>query len=284
MKPDSRTYLKLCGTLALAGILVLMLAAAGCTQTPGGPATPTASPTTTSMPTATLTVSPTQPTWEGLPLYNESDNGATVAVKPGKTFVVALNENPSTGYIWNTTLTQGLQLVTEDFVQNPSTGMAGAGGIHYWVIKGVNEMGPQSFTAIYARPFETVPPAETFMLNVLVEQVLPPQDQVVATYTEADNNSIKELIDESLFAVELPENPTTGYQWNVTLTSGLKLVNESYTPGQAAPGMTGVGGTHTWIVQAVNMGGQTFNAYYARSFESGPPAETYKLSIVVKEG
>ena len=42
------------------------------------------------------------------------------------------------------------------------------------------------------------------------------------------------------FAVELEENPTTGYRWDFEADSGLEVISSAFTPGQ--PGGAGGGG------------------------------------------
>ena len=92
--------------IVLAGMLALALIACGCTTSPGGQATPT--PTGTPVPTTT----PTQ-VLEGLPIYNASYDGEAIAVSPGQRFAIVLDENPTTGYSWNATLSAGLVSIGE---------------------------------------------------------------------------------------------------------------------------------------------------------------------------
>jgi inhibitor of cysteine peptidase len=83
--------------------------------------------------------------------------------------------------------------------------------------------------------------------------------------------------------VQLPENPTTGYTWNVTLTNGLELLNDTYVPDKISEGMVGVGGVHEWIIQAIATGDQSFNGIYKQAWEpvSGNDT-TYTLDLLVK--
>jgi inhibitor of cysteine peptidase len=146
--------------LVLAGLVFVC----GCTQQPA--ATPTPTPTTP--------VSTTQVPGKEVPMYNESSNGSTITVAPnGETFGIRLNENPTTGYSWNATITPGLILVSDGYDQNPETaGLMGAGGTHHWILRSGNETGDQQFRAIYQRPWENVTGSEqTFVLNVTIKQV-----------------------------------------------------------------------------------------------------------------
>jgi inhibitor of cysteine peptidase len=263
--------------IVLAGMLALALIVCGCTTSPGGPATP--SPTETPVPTATSTQVP----WAGLPLYNESYNGETIAVSPGERFVIALEENPTTGYSWNATFSSGLIDTGEGYTPNPETaGLAGAGGVHYWIVE-VPEAGAQQFSAVYIRPWEGVlPDDQTFTLTIIAGEVQTPPGKKLVTYTEADNGTTVNELQGSMFAVSLAENPTTGYSWNATISPGLELVDETFEENAHAPGMVGVGGTHWWILRAVTVGMQDFSATYIRPWEGVlPDDQTYHLTIDV---
>ncbi|MDO5846040.1 MAG: protease inhibitor I42 family protein [Methanocorpusculum sp.] len=84
----------------------------------------------------------------------------------------------------------------------------------------------------------------------------------------------------------LPANPTTGYEWNVTSSSGLTVVSEyvSDTPKTAEEEMmTGVGGKQIYTVSAPKAGTYTFTAVYKRSWETGEPDMTFTQTIIVHD-
>jgi inhibitor of cysteine peptidase len=90
-----------------------------------------------------------------------------VNVKNGETFTVYLEENLSTGYSWNVSVTSGLIIVNDTYLP-PNTTLLGAAGLHEWRINATGT-GVQNFSAIYRRPFEPVLGNETtFVLNVNV--------------------------------------------------------------------------------------------------------------------
>jgi inhibitor of cysteine peptidase len=60
----------------------------------------------------------------------------------------------------------------------------------------------------------------------------------VTTFTGSACGSTVEVAAGELFAVELAENPTTGYRWDFVPDPGVEVVSSSYT---ANPG-SGVGG------------------------------------------
>jgi inhibitor of cysteine peptidase len=74
--------------------------------------------------------------------------------------------------------------------------------------------------------------------------------------------------------LRLPENPTTGYSWQLTLTPGLVIENESYQPDDPEGRLVGAGGTRLWIFKAVQPGMQTISAFYARPWESSVTEQT----------
>jgi predicted secreted protein/putative hemolysin len=102
------------------------------------------------------------------------------------------------------------------------------------------------------------------------------------TFTEADNGKTGDITRNTRFAVVLPENPTTGFMWNATLSPGLELQTSDYRQNDAPTGMVGVGGTRTWVILAKNIGTQKFSAIYQRSWEPVAGNETaYIVNIRV---
>ncbi|MBP2146136.1 putative secreted protein/putative hemolysin [Methanofollis sp. W23] len=97
----------------------------------------------------------------------------------------------------------------------------------------------------------------------------------------ADNTSV-EVAAGSIVQVDLRENPTTGYEWNATLSDGLNLINDTYTTDPHPEGMVGVGGTRTWLLEATCEGDQTFSAIYTRPWENTTGTEeNFTLALTV---
>jgi predicted secreted protein/putative hemolysin len=112
----------------------------------------------------------------------------------------------------------------------------------------------------------------------------PAGEKKMVTFTDADKGSTVTVTEGTKFAVELAENPTTGFQWQATLSPGLELVSDDYQVDAHAEGMVGVGGTRTWIILAKESGDQTFSATYKRSWETATGSETaYSLTINVEK-
>jgi inhibitor of cysteine peptidase len=106
-------------------------------------------------------------------IITESDNGNTIHIKEGHTFYLKLKENPSTGYSWQLSLSDGLNQLSDKYY-SPETSkkggklVIGAAGFHSWKIKAVDK-GSQQVNGIYKRSWETETGKEqTFTLNVIV--------------------------------------------------------------------------------------------------------------------
>lgn len=96
----------------------------------------------------------------------------------------------------------------------------------------------------------------------------------MVTFTETDNGKTQNVAQGSHFAVQLQENPTTGYMWNATVSSGLVIKSSDFSQTPAAAGLVGSGGTRTWVILANDTGDQKFSASYRRSWEPVTGNET----------
>ncbi|HPY59633.1 MAG TPA: protease inhibitor I42 family protein [Methanospirillum sp.] len=105
-----------------------------------------------------------------LPVYNvTADVNTTELVVPmNEVIMISLAENPTTGYTWNVTLSEGLTLLNDVYVQDEAEeGMVGVGGVHEWFIEAV-EAGEQTFYGIeqQAQSEET---GSEYTLKLIVE-------------------------------------------------------------------------------------------------------------------
>lgn len=100
-------------------------------------------------------------------------------------------------------------------------------------------------------------------------------------YTINDSGRTVPLGLNQTLSIRLPENPTTGYSWNATVSSGLQIVNTLYTPEPAAPTLVGAGGSRNWTLRGVVAGTQRFDAVYIRPFEPNLVADQFNLTIQV---
>ena len=136
------THSKRIHAMLVAVFLITCVLGAGCTSQPEGPGTPTETPA----PAGEFT-------------FNETDNNTNVTLQAGSRITIHLAENPTTGYEWNVTSYEGLQLVNETH-DAPQTELVGAGGVHVWEYIAAEE-GAGEFSAVYMRPWENVTGNET---------------------------------------------------------------------------------------------------------------------------
>jgi inhibitor of cysteine peptidase len=86
--------------------------------------------------------------------------------------------------------------------------------------------------------------------------------------TEADNGTSISLNKGENFTLNLTENPSTGYAWELNVSEGLSILSDNYTQGPTSENMTGVPGTHSWVIEAVASGSQQVNGIYKRAWEN----------------
>ena len=99
----------------------------------------------------------------------ETDNGKTAEITQNTRFAIVLAENPTTGFMWNASLSPGLELQSSDYRQDDAApGMVGVGGERTWIIV-AKDTGNQKFSAIYRRSWENVTGNEkTYSVTVTV--------------------------------------------------------------------------------------------------------------------
>lgn len=114
--------------------------------------------------------------------YTIADSGTTKILEQGDTFTLELTENPSTGLLWviapndatldrngnslSTSLSDGLQLISDETVYTGSGGVTGAPQNHIWTIKATNT-GSQYVNVHYLfRGLEISSNAVTLIINV----------------------------------------------------------------------------------------------------------------------
>lgn len=84
--------------------------------------------------------------------------------------------------------------------------------------------------------------------------------------------------------VQLPANPSTGYDWKPSaLAPGLKLMHSSFVQNPAPAQVVGVGGMDTFRFHAEKAGAQVLELNYVRAWEKGiPPAKTVRYNLNVQ--
>jgi inhibitor of cysteine peptidase len=101
---------------------------------------------------------------------NAEDSGSDQTLAVGQELRIALDSNPTTGYMWSVdgTIPEQLSQIAESEFKETSTAI-GAGGIETWVFK-AKSAGEGRLKLKYWRSFEpTATPAKTFDIGMTVK-------------------------------------------------------------------------------------------------------------------
>jgi inhibitor of cysteine peptidase len=102
-------------------------------------------------------------------------------------------------------------------------------------------------------------------------------------FTGEQNNATVLMKSGNTITLKLNENPTTGFQWNLTTTPGLKVTGDIYVPSDTTGKLVGSGGMHIWEMTANGTGAQKIDAVYQRSWETTTGNETaFRMTIIVE--
>ncbi|MDD1710787.1 MAG: protease inhibitor I42 family protein [Methanoregulaceae archaeon] len=128
------------------------------------------------------------------------------------------------------------------------------------------------------------PTATTMPTTAMPTTTAPVNMTDMEVYNETANNTTAKIpLGSGGLIVRLAENPSTGYSWNATVTSGLTIVDDAYEPNPASQGMVGAPGTHYWILSGTATGQQKFSAIYMRPWENVTGTEdTFVLNVIVE--
>ena len=111
------------------------------------------------------------------------------------------------------------------------------------------------------------------------------ESQNQSVFTEADNGRTMSFENGTVFQLNLSENPTTGYSWELELGAGLTLLNDNFSEEQVPEGeksLFGAGGFHTWEIEADSRGNTQIKGIYKRPWENETGTEdNFTLNIEV---
>jgi len=99
--------------------------------------------------------------------------------------------------------------------------------------------------------------------------------------TEADNGTSISIKNGANFVLQLRENPSTGYSWQLNVSEGLIILSDGYTQDEAPEGKVGVPGTHTWTIEAADQGSQQVNGIYKQPWMNTTGTE-YNFTLTVE--
>ena len=103
--------------------------------------------------------------------------------------------------------------------------------------------------------------------------------------SEEQNTATVSVNQGSIITVMLKENPTTGYQWNLTATTRLLITNDSYIPWEPTGKLVGSGrNPYVGHFSDRTRGPGISTALYKRSWESvqGHDRTAFSMTVVVQ--
>nr|WP_320160740.1 protease inhibitor I42 family protein [uncultured Methanoregula sp.] len=94
-------------------------------------------------------------------------------------------------------------------------------------------------------------------------------------YTEWDNGTLTTIHPDDVVAIRLPENPSTGYQWDVSGSNGITILDDSYIYPDPTGRITGQGGWRHITITPNASGKKSFSATCKRWWEPETGAEQH---------
>ncbi len=107
------------------------------------------------------------------------------------------------------------------------------------------------------------------------------------TYNIKSNNDTLKLKENDIAIIELPENPSTGFNWQFLSTDEnvIKIINKTIIypkRPKGQPPLCGQGGTAVYKIKAQGKGNAQIKGVYSRPWEKIPPDREYNLDVVVE--
>lgn len=102
-------------------------------------------------------------------------------------------------------------------------------------------------------------------LDHLVKNKSRKETYIIISIEKCDNNHGTYNLGQP-FILEFNDNPSTGYSWNLTLSSGIKIIKETHS-NRCKEGITGCGGMKTFVLEGTKKGKQTVIATHGRTWD-----------------
>jgi len=113
-------------------------------------------------------------------------------------------------------------------------------------------------------------------------QVSESASPMYVAYSQLDNGTTARVHTRDVITLRLPENPTTGYRWNVTTDHGLRTLDDTYIYSDPSGKMTGVGGVRFLTLEPETTGTERISAVYKRSWEEDTgDNQVFSMTFVV---
>jgi len=124
----------------------------------------------------------------------ETNNGGTIIINRGTVVNLTLNSNPTTGYEWSYINTPDKNILNElehTFISSAKEpNIAGAGGYDIWKYEAIKP-GKTTISMKYSRSWENNPAVKTFLLNVVIQDDLVPNQSKVQVTPSISINDTK---------------------------------------------------------------------------------------------
>jgi inhibitor of cysteine peptidase len=99
---------------------------------------------------------------------------------------------------------------------------------------------------------------------------------------EQQNGATTSLGPNRTITLRLKENPSAGYVWDLNVTLGLQVTNDTFYPSDSSGSLVGAGGTRVWTITTRHTGEQKVKAIYKHPWESVSGKETmFNMTIIV---
>jgi len=109
-----------------------------------------------------------------------------------------------------------------------------------------------------------------------------PSSKGYHAYSQLDNGTTARVHSLDIITVRLPENPTTGYRWNITTGPGFVTIDDTYIYTEPSARLTGVGGVRFVTLEPKTSGTQQINAIYKRPWEEdSADHDLFSMTFVV---
>jgi inhibitor of cysteine peptidase len=98
-----------------------------------------------------------------------------------------------------------------------------------------------------------------------------------------DNGGTVSLATQTVFNIELEENPTTGYRWNAPQFDNTHLVLESDQFSARGSTNIGAGGVRRFSFRVKTLGASSIHIEYARPWEKNAgakPAAEFQIAVI----
>jgi inhibitor of cysteine peptidase len=109
-----------------------------------------------------------------------------------------------------------------------------------------------------------------------------PSSPKYLAFSQLDNGTTARIHPRDIITIRLPENPATGYRWNITTGPGLLTLDDSYIYTDPAGRATGESGIRFLTLEPEATGTEQVSAVYKRSWEDDTTgSRVFSMTFVI---